>query len=90
MAINGWCRTNYHRHGKRRWGSLTNGCCCECEAEQQQQPGRDEKSKITRLEQKIIDLEQEPRRLDSEIQRWRSKLQTLIKSLKKSGVVTKS
>jgi predicted RNase H-like nuclease (RuvC/YqgF family) len=90
MAINGWCRTNYHRDGKRRWGSLTNGFCGECEAEQQQQPGRDEKSKITRLEQKIIDLEQERRRLDSKIQRLRSKLQTLIKSLKKSGVVTKT
>jgi len=89
MTNKGWCRSNYHKDGKRRWGSLTNGFCCECEA-QQQQLGRDEKSKITRLEQKIIDLEQERRRLDSEIQRLRSKLQTLIKSLQKSGVVTKS
>jgi len=85
MTQNGWCRTNYHKDGKRRWGSLTNGFCCECEAEQQQ-PGRDEKSKITRLEQKIVDLEQERSRLDSEIKRLRLKLRTLIKSLPKSGV----
>jgi septal ring factor EnvC (AmiA/AmiB activator) len=92
MAINGWCRSNYHRDGKRRWGSLTNGFCCECEAEkQQQEPGlhRDEKSKITRLEQKIVDLEQERSRLNSKIKRLRSKLQTLINSIQKSGV-TKS
>jgi hypothetical protein len=88
MTQNGWCRANYHKDGKRRWGSLTNGLCCECEAEQQQ-PGRDEKSKITRLEQKIVDLEQERLRLDSEIKRLRLKLRTLIKSLQKSGV-TKS
>jgi hypothetical protein len=85
MAINGWCRTNYHKDAKRCWGSLTNGFCCECEAEQQQ-PGRDEKSKITRLEQKIVDLEQERLRLDSEIKRLRWKLLPLIKSLQKSGV----
>ena len=94
MAINGWCRSNYHKDGKRRFGSLTNGLCCECEAEQQQQqqkPGlhRDEKSKITRLEQKIVDLEQERNRLNSEIKRLRSKLQSLINSMQKSGV-TKS
>ena len=88
MTINGCCRSNYHKDGKRRFGNLTNGFCCECEAEQQQ-PGRDEKSKITRLEKKIVDLEQERLRLDSEIKRCCSKLQTLIKSMEKSGV-TKS
>jgi chromosome segregation ATPase len=85
MAINGWCRTNYHKDGKRRFGSLTNGLCCECEAEQQQL-GRDEKSKITRLEQKIVDLEQERDRLNSKIKHLRSKLQTLINSIQKSRV----
>ncbi len=85
MTQNGWCRTNYHKDGKRRWGSLTNGFCCECEASQQQ-PGRNEKSKITRLEQKIVDLQQERLRLDSEIKRLRLKLRTLIKLLQKSGV----
>ena len=85
MAINGWCRTNYHKDGKRRFGSLTNGLCCECEAEQQQ-PGRDEKSQITRLEQKIVDLERERDGLNSKIKRLRSKLQTLINSIQKSRV----
>jgi septal ring factor EnvC (AmiA/AmiB activator) len=86
MPNNGWCRTNYHTDGKRRFGLLTNGLCCECEAEK---PGRDDKSQITRLEQKIVDLEQERDRLNSKIKRLRSKLQTLINSIQKSGV-TKS
>ncbi|MEG4596023.1 hypothetical protein QUB00_30055 [Microcoleus sp. F8_C2] len=97
MTQNGWCRTNYHKDGKRRFGKLTNGFCCECEADgafapRKLRPEPDDQSKITRLEQKIADLEQEGRRLDSEIKRLRSKLQTLIKSLQKSGVsgVTKS
>jgi septal ring factor EnvC (AmiA/AmiB activator) len=86
MTNNGWCRTNYHTDGKRRFGLLTHGLCCECEAEK---PGRDDKSKITRLEQKIVDLEQERDRLNSKIKRLRSKLQTLINSIQKSRV-TKS
>jgi septal ring factor EnvC (AmiA/AmiB activator) len=86
MPNNGWCRTNYHTDGKRRFGLLTNGLCWECEAEK---PGRDDKSQITRLEQKIVDLEQERDRLNSKIKRLRSKLQTLINSIQKSGV-TKS
>ena len=85
MTNNGWCRTKYHTDSKRRFGLLTNGLCCECEAEQQQ-PGRDEKSKITRLEQKIVDLEQERDGLNSKIKRLRSKLQTLINSIQKSRV----
>ena len=83
MTNNGWCRSNYHKDGKRRWGSLTNGLCCECETGQKQ---GDDKGKIIRLQQKIVDLEQERDRLDKEVDRLRSKLQTLIKSLKQSGV----
>ncbi|MEG4500658.1 hypothetical protein QUB05_26420 [Microcoleus sp. F10-C6] len=66
---NGWCRSNYHKDGKRRWGSLTNGLCCECECETKtgkQQVG-DDKGKIIRLQQKIVDLEQERDRLDKEV-----------------------
>jgi len=34
MTINGWCRTNYHKDGKRRFAKLTDGFCCECIADQ--------------------------------------------------------
>jgi predicted RNase H-like nuclease (RuvC/YqgF family) len=34
MTINGWCRTNYHKDGKRRFAKLTGGLCCECIADQ--------------------------------------------------------
>ncbi|MEG5056106.1 MULTISPECIES: hypothetical protein [unclassified Microcoleus] len=33
MTINGWCRTNYHKDGKRRFAKLTDGFCCECLAD---------------------------------------------------------
>ena len=33
MTINGWCRTNYHKDGKRRFAKLTGGFCCECQAD---------------------------------------------------------
>jgi len=33
MTINGWCRTNYHKDGKRRFAKLTDGFCCECIAD---------------------------------------------------------
>ncbi|NQE36732.1 hypothetical protein E5S67_04497 [Microcoleus sp. IPMA8] len=33
MTINGWCRTNYHKDGKRRFAKLTDGLCCECLAD---------------------------------------------------------
>jgi len=35
MTINGWCRNNYHKDGKRRFAKLTDGFCCECQADQQ-------------------------------------------------------
>ncbi|MEG4959863.1 MULTISPECIES: hypothetical protein [unclassified Microcoleus] len=34
MTINGWCHTNYHKDGKRRFAKLTGGFCCECIADQ--------------------------------------------------------
>lgn len=34
MTINGWCRNNYHKDGKRRFAKLTGGFCCECQADQ--------------------------------------------------------
>ncbi|MEG3843852.1 hypothetical protein [Microcoleus sp. herbarium14] len=78
----GWCRTNYHRDGKRRYGSLTDGLCTECSLSV---TGK-EADKITRLQEKINDLEAERDLLNSEIHRLRQKLQTLIKSIEKSKV----
>lgn len=31
MTINGWCKTNYHKDGKRRYGELVSGLCLECQ-----------------------------------------------------------
>ncbi|MEG3981826.1 hypothetical protein QUA08_13730 [Microcoleus sp. T3B2] len=86
MTKNGWCRTNYHSDGKRRYGNLTNGLCCECSLSV---TGK-EADKITRLQEKINDLEQEREQLNAEIKRLRFKLQTLIKSIEKSQVKAKS
>lgn len=30
MKDNGWCRSNYHSDGKRRFGKIINGLCSEC------------------------------------------------------------
>lgn len=38
MTINGWCRTNYHKDGKRRFAKLTDGFCGECIADRLAQP----------------------------------------------------
>lgn len=82
MTKNGWCRTNYHSDGKRRYGKLTDRLCNECSLSA---TGK-EAEKITRLQEKISDLESERSQLNSEIYRLRQKLQTLINSLKESGV----
>jgi len=103
MTINGWCRNNYHKDGKRRFGRLTNGFCCECLTNHiidrptnhtvnqtvqtsSTQLAEDKKkaalkSKITRLEQKIVDVEVDRDPLNSEIKHVRHKLQVLINSL---------
>jgi transcription initiation factor IIE alpha subunit len=75
MTQNGWCRTNYHKDGKRRFGRLTKeGLCCECEAELvNNSENSADKGKITRLEQTIVDLEIERERLNSKIKRLRYK-----------------
>lgn len=31
MSNQGWCKANYHRNGKRRFGELENGFCAECQ-----------------------------------------------------------
>ncbi|MEG4248705.1 hypothetical protein [Microcoleus sp. Pol10D4] len=110
MTINGWCRTNYHKDGKRRFAKLTDGFCCECLADRlakatpeslnepvaehkkapqktaQQKKETADRRKITYLQQTIVDLEVERDHLNSEINRLRLKLQTLINSLNQSGV----
>ncbi len=83
MTKSGWCRTNYHSDGKRRYGLLENGLCCECSLRFTSK----EADKITRLQEKINDLEADREQLNSEIHRLRFKLQTLIKSFKESGVI---
>lgn len=82
MTKSGWCRTNYHKDGKRRWSNfLTNGLCSEC-AFTDKVP-----DKIVRIHEKISDLESERDLLNSEIvacgaerHRLRFKLQTLVKA----------
>lgn len=73
MTKSGWCRSNYHSDGKRRWSNLTNGLCSEC-----QLTGA-VSGKVTRIQQKINDLEYERDRLNSEIDCLKYKLQTLVK-----------
>ncbi len=85
MTKSGWCRNNYHADGKRRYGNLTNGLCIECSLST---TGK-EADRITRLQERINDLEAERSQLGCEIDRLRLKLKTLIQSMKKSGV-TKS
>lgn len=76
MTKNGWCRTNYHSDGKRRYGSLINGLCNECCCISTE---KNNASAKVRLQQKINDLETERDRINLEIKRLRSKLQTLTK-----------
>ena len=71
---NGWCRTNYHSDGKRRFGYLTNGLCSECAFK------GTNAGKVTRLQQKINDLEYERERINCEIDSFRYKLQSLVKA----------
>jgi len=52
MTKSGWCRSNYHSDGKRRWGFLEAGLCCECSLAL---VGK-EADKVTRLQEKISDL----------------------------------
>ncbi|MEG5036207.1 hypothetical protein [Microcoleus sp. AT3-D2] len=66
MTQNGWCRSNYHKDGKRRFGLLTNGLCAECfwsDPAQGTFPAAEvqaiESQKITRLREKINDLEEQ-------------------------------
>lgn len=82
MTKNGWCRSNYHSDGKRRYGNLTSGLCIECSLPI---TGK-EADRITRLTERINDLEAERSQLGCEIDRLRQKLETLIESMKKSGV----
>ena len=85
MTNNGWCRSNYHKNGKRRFGQLANGFCNECSILSVMQVQSKDADKITRLEGKISDLEEKRDQLNSEIKGLRFKLASLIKSREKSG-----
>lgn len=85
MTKSGWCRSNYHSDGKRRWGFLEAGLCCECSLAL---VGK-EADKVTRLQEKISDLMEERAQIEREINGLRQKLRAFTQSLKESGV-TKS
>jgi|AGSF01.1.fsa_nt_gi hypothetical protein len=78
MTQNGWCRTNYHKDGKRRFGYLTNGLCLECELKTMILARSQTADQIIQLQEKIIDLETERNRLNFEIDRLRFKLHTFV------------
>ena len=82
MTKSGWCRSNYHKDGKRRWGFLEAELCCECSLAL---VGK-EAEKVTRLQEKINDLMEERAQIDQEINDLRQKLQAFTQSLKESGV----
>lgn len=93
MTQNGWCRSNYHKDGKRRFGLLTNGLCAECywsDPAQGTFPASEiqanESQKITRLRERINDLEEKRASVNQEIYRLRQQLQTLVAAKSKSGV----
>ena len=79
MTKSGWCRSNYHSDGKRRWSNLTNGLCSECYFSSEVGTVVNIGSKVTRIQQKINDLEYERDRLNSEIDCLKYKLRTLVK-----------
>lgn len=74
----GWCKTNYHSDGKRRFGNLTNGLCIECELKGMIFIRSQTATRISRLKQEIFDLEIERNRINYEIDRLRFKLQTFV------------
>jgi len=78
MTKNGWCRNNYHKDGKRRFGNLTNGLCLECQLKLTVVARSQTAQKISSLKEEISDLEIERDRLNSEIDRLRFKLQTFV------------
>ncbi len=82
MTKSGWCRNNYHPDGKRRYGLLENGLCCECSLAL---VGK-EADKVTRLQEKIGDLMEERAQIDREINGLRQKLRAFTQSFKESGV----
>ena len=93
MTQNGWCRSNYHKDGKRRFGLLTNGLCAECYWSDPAQGTfaanevkAIETKKITRLIEKINDLEEQRSLVNQEIYRLRNQLQALVTKNAKSGV----
>ncbi|MGB8688927.1 MAG: hypothetical protein WCD53_16535 [Microcoleus sp.] len=74
MTKNGWCRTNYHSDGKRRFAILTNGLCVECELKLIVVARSQTAQKILELQKEIFDLEIERNRINCEIDRLRFEL----------------
>jgi len=48
MKTQGWCKTNYHSDGKRRFGELENGLCAECRHDNSQQSIREKIEEMLR------------------------------------------
>lgn len=78
MTQKQWCKTNYHSDGKRRFAILTNGLCVECELKLIVVARSQTAQKISSLQEEIFDLEIERDRLNSEIDRLRTKIQILV------------
>lgn len=74
----GWCKTNYHSDGKRRFGNLTKGLCVECELKGMILIRSQTATRISRLKQEIFDLEIERNRINYEIDRLRFTLETFV------------
>jgi hypothetical protein len=85
MTNNGWCRSNYHKNGKRRFGQLANGFCNECSILSVMQVQSKDADKSPDSKEKYQIWKKNAINLISEIKGLRFKLASLIKSREKSG-----
>ncbi|MCC3459768.1 MAG: hypothetical protein EAZ73_08975 [Oscillatoriales cyanobacterium] len=67
FAREGWCKTNFHKDGKRRFGLLTGGLCVEC-------CGKTYSDEIIRLEAKLRELEESRDQINCEIKSLKKKI----------------
>lgn len=70
LAVEGWCKNNYHSDGKRRFGKLTGGICIEC-------MGLETASEIKQLSDKINKAEEDRANLTYQIREMRVKMNRL-------------
>ena len=63
MTKSGWCRNNYHKDGKRRYGELVKGLCDECQ-----------KNSPNKVKEQIAQLLKQRASLNTRINKLRQKL----------------